>query len=92
LEYKGGHLQDVEAAVIIRQVLKGTKYLHDQSIVHRDLKPDNIMMTSLDDGARVIITDFGNARYLPDERSTAEESSRMQRMFSYVGTLEYSAP
>ena len=93
LEYKNGRLDNIQAAVIIRQILKGVEYLHDQDIVHRDLKPDNILMTSLDDGARVVITDFGNARFLPGSNSSSADGTRKyQRMFSYVGTLEFAAP
>ncbi|KAF2823889.1 kinase-like protein [Ophiobolus disseminans] len=93
LEYKGGRLNNAQAAVVIRQVLIGVKYLHEQGIVHRDLKPDNILMTSLEDGARVVITDFGNARFLPNAACIGtQEIKRYQRMFSYVGTLEFAAP
>lgn len=93
LEYKGGRLDNAQAAVVIRQVLVGLEYLHKQDIVHRDLKPDNILMTSLEDGARVVITDFGNARYLPDATcANKKRGNRYQRMFSYVGTLEFAAP
>jgi len=66
-------------------VLQALEFLHARDIVHRDLKPDNILMTSLSDGARVVLTDFGNARHIP----LAEGK---QRMFSMVGTLEYAAP
>ncbi|CAO2649610.1 Nn.00g069950.m01.CDS01 [Neocucurbitaria sp. VM-36] len=93
LEFKGGRLDDIQAAVIVRQILKGVEYLHDQDIVHRDLKPDNILMTSPEDGARVVITDFGNARFLPGRNSaSALLPNKYQRMFSYVGTLEFAAP
>jgi serine/threonine protein kinase len=93
LEYKDGRLDSMQAATVIRQVLKGIDYLHDLDIVHRDLKPDNILMTSLKDGARLVITDFGNARFLPGKNSqTALRTNKYQRMFSYVGTLEYAAP
>jgi len=93
LEYKGGRLDNPQAAVVIRQVLLAVEYLHDQEIVHRDIKPDNILMTSLEDGARVVITDFGNARFLPDAACmTGRQSKKYQRMFSYVGTLEFAAP
>ena len=81
IDYKGGRLREVEAAVITRQVLKGVKYLHQLGIVHRDLKPDNILITSLNDGARIVISDFGSARLLPE--------SQNGNMFSMVGTLEY---
>jgi pheromone a factor receptor len=89
IEYKGGRLVDVESAVIVRQILKGIKYLHDQGVIHRDLKPDNVLMTSLEDGARVVITDFGNARCLPRSPTT---NGLHGRMFSLVGTVEYAAP
>ncbi|KAF2868529.1 kinase-like domain-containing protein [Massariosphaeria phaeospora] len=93
IEYKGGKLRDIEAAVVVRQILKGIEYLHRNDIVHRDLKPDNILMTSLDDGARVVITDFGNARFLPKPQSLGNHPESLKhRMFSMAGTLEFTAP
>ncbi|RAR14322.1 Pkinase-domain-containing protein [Stemphylium lycopersici] len=89
LEFNGGRLGSMQAAVIVRQILKGIQHLHNQDIVHRDLKPDNILMSSLEDGARVVITDFGSARHLPRRSS---QPDKCQRMFSCVGTLEYTAP
>lgn len=93
IEYRHGKISSIESAVIIRQVLKGVQYLHDHDIVHRDLKPDNILMTSLDNGARVVITDFGHARFLPNASSPHDfTSNKLKRMFSIVGTAEYAAP
>lgn len=93
IEYKQGKIPSIESAVIIRQILKGVEYLHDQDIVHRDLKPDNILITSLDSGARVVITDFGNARFLPNANTQHDfTNNKLRRMFSIVGTLEYTAP
>ncbi|KAJ8105805.1 hypothetical protein OPT61_g9959 [Boeremia exigua] len=93
IQYKHGKIPSIESAVIIRQVLKGVQYLHENDIVHRDLKPDNILMTSLDSGARVVITDFGHARFLPDANSQHNiASNTLRRMFSIVGTLDYAAP
>ncbi|KAB8262418.1 kinase-like domain-containing protein [Aspergillus pseudonomiae] len=83
IQYKGGKLDDIEAAVIVRQVLMALDYLHQREIVHRDLKPDNILMTSLADGCRVVLTDFGCARLV---RPTVE------RMSTLIGTFDYSAP
>lgn len=83
IQYKGGKLDDIEAAVIVRQVLMALDYLHQRGIVHRDLKPENILMTSLADGCRVVLTDFGCARLV---RPTIE------RMSTLIGTFDYSAP
>ncbi|RHZ74237.1 hypothetical protein CDV55_107134 [Aspergillus turcosus] len=83
IQYKGGKLGDIEAAVIVRQVVMALDYLHEQNIVHRDLKPDNILMTSLADGSRVMLTDFGCARLV---------QSRIERMSTKIGTYDYSAP
>jgi len=83
IESKNGKLPEVEAAVITRQITIALCFLHERNIVHRDLKPDNILMTSLSAGCRVVLTDFGAARRIPHER---------HRMSTVVGTDEYAAP
>ena len=88
MERKGQALSSIDAAVIILQILKAVEYLHDRDIVHRDLKPDNVLLTYPEDGARIVLTDFGNARSLPK----ATNNNMNRRMFSNTGTLEYIAP
>jgi pheromone a factor receptor len=93
IETKGGRLYDIEAAVILRQVLKAIEYLHERDIVHRDLKPDNILITSTAEGARIVVTDFGNARYFPENLSQLHHLPvKKRRMFTIAGTMEYVAP
>lgn len=86
LDYKGGSLEYCECGVIIRQLLEALQYLHNNEIVHRDVKPDNIFLTSLDDGARVVLGDFGWARAIPGQ------GMHRQRMHTFCGTKDYLAP
>ncbi|KAI9777818.1 MAG: hypothetical protein M1835_005124 [Candelina submexicana] len=86
LEYKGGSLTYCESGVIVRQILKALEHLHAMEIVHRDVKPDNIFLTSLQEGARVVLGDFGWAR------STPGDGKHPRRMHTFCGTKEYIAP
>ena len=52
-------LKPIETLNIIKEIIKGVKYLHSKNIIHRDIKPKNILF-SLD--ADVIkLADFGLA-------------------------------
>ncbi|KAK5052160.1 hypothetical protein LTR84_002964 [Exophiala bonariae] len=83
IESRHGKLQEAEAAAIIRQILIAVSFLHKRNIVHRDIKPDNILMTSSSAGCRIVLTDFGAARRIDDQRDT---------MSTQIGTHEYAAP
>jgi serine/threonine protein kinase len=50
---------------ILKQVLEGVKYLHDQGIIHRDLKPENIM---LDKNGIIKLIDFDLARFIDKQK------------------------
>jgi hypothetical protein len=64
---------------IMRQIIRGLKYLHDNNIVHGDLKPQNLLVAS--DGT-VKIGDFGLSKMI-DENELQKE---------YVGTPAFMAP
>ena len=87
IEHKGGSLHETEAAVVIRQLLEALKYIHGKDIVHRDVKPDNILIASLRETAKVVLTDFGSAR-----RITPTGQTSFRRMSTKVGTIDYCAP
>lgn len=90
--YRGGELFDeiisrqkfseVDAAVIMKQVLSGVLYLHNHNIVHRDLKPENLLLESKAKDALIKIVDFGlSAHY--------EVGGKMRER---LGTAYYIAP
>ncbi len=77
---------DVSRATdIIRQVLSGLAYTHDQGIIHRDIKPANIMITPKAPlGVHARILDFGLARLHVASSSLTDGLA--------VGTPSYMAP
>ncbi|KZV26034.1 cyclin-dependent kinase G-2-like [Dorcoceras hygrometricum] len=69
-----------EVKYLMRQLLEGVAFLHENAIMHRDLKPSNILLT---DNWTLKICDFGL-------------SKRFEKKFDchshYVATLWYRAP
>mmetsp|Transcript_46180 Transcript_46180/g.53468 ORF Transcript_46180/g.53468 Transcript_46180/m.53468 type:complete len:511 (+) Transcript_46180:33-1565(+) len=67
--YNGGELlekiveskqfTEKKAADIMRQILLGVNYCHQNKIVHRDLKPQNILFDTKGEDAALKIVDFG---------------------------------
>mmetsp|Transcript_33129 Transcript_33129/g.30043 ORF Transcript_33129/g.30043 Transcript_33129/m.30043 type:complete len:274 (-) Transcript_33129:385-1206(-) len=66
---------------IMKQILLGLNYLHENKIIHRDLKPANILLSN--DKQLVKITDFGISI------KTNNDSSAKRTL---VGTPWYMAP
>ena len=56
-----GKLTEVQAAIIMQQILRAIFYLHENHIAHRDLKPENFLFQSKDAIEKSIlkIIDFG---------------------------------
>ena len=80
-------------AKILHHLAKGVAASHQADVVHRDLKPNNVMITggfSLDE---IKITDFGIAKLVEDEMSSAEDGDLSRSTSSTViGAWPYMAP
>jgi beta-lactam-binding protein with PASTA domain len=75
-----GGLSVGEAVEIVRQVLAGAQFAHENGIVHRDLKPGNVLV---DSEGRARVTDFGIAR---------AGASEITQTGSVLGTAHYLSP
>lgn len=75
-------------ATILRDVIRGLIYIHDNGLVHRDLKCGNVLVK--DDGV-IQIADFGVAGFLSSQPLTAADGADTKR-FTFVGTPCWMAP
>ncbi|XP_039982175.1 serine/threonine-protein kinase 17A isoform X1 [Xiphias gladius] len=67
---------------LMRQILDGVAFLHQNNIVHLDLKPQNILLTSSSPLGDIKIVDFGLSRMV----------CSYQELREIMGTPEYVAP
>ena len=68
---------------ILRELLKGLAYFHENHQIHRDVKSGNILM---DEEGHIKIGDFGVSANL------LQEGQRMRARFTVIGTPCYMAP
>jgi len=68
------------------QILDGVEAAHKLGVVHRDIKPENILYDK--NGDRLVVADFGIARFREDELYTAVETKDTVRLANF----QYAAP
>jgi serine/threonine protein kinase len=84
MDRMGSPMPAAEAVELILPIAKALGYAHKKGIVHRDVKPGNILFTASGDP---MLTDFGLVKLLENE-----ESVKLTRVGTGVGTPEYSSP
>lgn len=72
--------------VYFAQLLDGVEVAHLQKVIHRDLKPENVLYD--EDRDRLLIADFGIARFEEEALYTAVETSQNARLANF----QYAAP
>ena len=58
---------------MIREILTGLKFLHDEGILHRDLKPSNVLV---DVEGHMRLADFGISRVLNEDETTVQTNAK----------------
>ena len=61
---------------MIKEILCGLKFLHDQGILHRDLKPSNVLV---DVDGHMRLADFGISRVLNEDETTVDTEAKGTR-------------
>jgi calcium-dependent protein kinase len=85
------HFDELFAANVFEQILKGLWYCHKNKICHRDLKPENFMFTSVsEDTSTIKLIDFGLSRSFFQVSDTGEKA--LLRMQTKAGTAFFMAP
>ena len=59
--------------IMIREILTGLKFLHDEGILHRDLKPSNVLV---DVEGHMRLADFGISRVLNEDETTVQTNAK----------------
>lgn len=74
----------------LQQLADGLYHLHKRRIIHRDIKPQNILVAfpkkNENDGPRLVISDFGLGKNLPENVSTLVDPT------GNAGTSGWKAP
>ena len=70
---------------MIKEILCGLKFLHDQGILHRDLKPSNVLV---DVDGRMRLADFGISRVLNEDETTVDTEAQGTRGWMPAEVIE----
>jgi len=71
---EAGKLDEPKSAVVMRQLLRAVRYMHDMNMVHRDLKPENLILVKKKpvDQTPLKVIDFGLAEIVTPGRKLTD--------------------
>ena len=70
---------------MIKEILCGLKFLHDQGILHRDLKPSNVLV---DVDGHMRLADFGIRRVLNEDETTVSSNPKGTQGWAAAEVIE----
>ena len=70
---------------MIKEILCGLQFLHDQGILHRDLKPSNVLV---DADGHMRLADFGISRVLNEDETTVDTETSGTRGWMPAEVIE----
>ena len=81
---KSTRFSEQSASILLSQMLKAIKYLHENNVVHLDLKPENYVFSApeTDPLRRLKLIDFGCSQFVKDDEISSAKT----------GTPYYIAP
>ncbi|CAK9007604.1 unnamed protein product [Durusdinium trenchii] len=65
---ESGHFSEVQAAILMQQIIRAIYYMHENQVCHRDLKPENFLFMTKDPIEKnfLKIIDFGlSCKFIP---------------------------
>lgn len=86
------HLNEKEAAAIMKKIFSATKYLHERGICHRDLKPENFLFSQKGKDGEIKIIDFGLSKQYDSSLNLGDGEKAFRELKTVVGTALYVAP
>ena len=92
--HRTGPLREHQLRELAKQVAEALHAAHSAGVVHCDLKPSNIFLSGSESAPRIVVTDFGVARFTHprDPVSSAASTTTDLRDYAAAGTPSYMAP
>jgi len=82
-----GNPSDEDKLRVFVKILDGAEAAHKMGITHRDIKAKNILISA--DGSRVVVADFGIARFVAEQM---QQEAALSRPGDRLANFEYAAP